>query len=112
MNAAARVIHQSNVFSGHWLAIRLSKGQGVFISLITAVLLTAIAIVYVTNEYRIALSDLENLEKQAHESRLVWGQLLLEQASLATPSRVEALASKKLGMHVPADQSVLVLRVQ
>lgn len=112
MNAAARAIHQSNVFTGHWLAIRLSKGQGMFMSLVIAVLLTAIAIVYVTNEYRIALSDFENLKKQEHELNLTWGQLLLEQASLVTPSRVEALALQKLGMHVPSDQAVLVLRVK
>lgn len=112
MNAAAKVIHQSNVFTGHWFAMRLSSMQRILFSSMTAVLMSAIAIVYVTNEYRIALSEMENMEKQAHELRLTWGQLLLEQASLLTPSRVEALASQKLGMHIPAEQAVLVLRTK
>jgi cell division protein FtsL len=112
MNAAARVIHQSNVFSGHWLAIRMSKGQGLLLTLAASLLLTAIAIIYVTNESRFALSELERMEKQTHELRMEWGQLLLEQASLSSPSRIEQLASQKMGMHLPAEQSVEVLRVE
>lgn len=111
MNAAARVIHQSNVFSGHWMSMRLSKGQGLLLTLSSALLMSAMAIIYVTNASRFALSELERLQNQAHEYRLERGQLLLEQAALSTPSRIELLASKKWGMYLPVDASVSVLRV-
>ena len=110
MNAAARVIHQSNVFTGHWFAIRLSKEQGMMLLLVCLLLLSSLAIVYVTNEYRFALSELEYAEHQSHERHMEWGQLLLEQASLSTPGRVEHLASQQLGMHLPIEQVTLVLR--
>ncbi|MCX7115609.1 MAG: cell division protein FtsL [Gammaproteobacteria bacterium] len=109
MNAAARVIHQSNVFTGHWFAMRLSKDQGAMFFLVGLLLLSCLAIVYVTNEYRFALSELESAQNQFHERQMEWGQLLLEQASLSTPGRVEELASQQLGMHLPAAQVMLVL---
>lgn len=112
MNAAAKVIHQSSVFTGHWFAMRLSKAQSFLLSLVLLLLLSAIGIIYVTNEYRLSLSDLERLQRQSHTLHLEWGQLLLEQASLATPSRVETLASENLGMHQPGKQVMLVLHTK
>lgn len=112
MNAAARVIHQSSVFTGHWFAMRLSKIQSALLSVICLMLLSAIGIIYITNEYRGLLSDMERLQKQSHTLHMEWGQLLLEQASLVSPSRVEALASQHLGMHLPRQQVLLALHAK
>ena len=101
MNAAAKAINQSNLFNGQLFEIRLSKQVCFLLTLVFALLLTALAIVYTTNEHRIRFSHLERLEQQTNQLQLQWGQLLLEQASLATPERVEYMAASKLQMKLP-----------
>lgn len=112
MNAAARAIHQSNLFSGHLSDVRLSKQLCFVLTLLLTVLISALAVVYVTNEHRISFSQLQRIEQQAHQLQLQWGQLLLEQASLSTPARVELLAIEKLQMKLPADKETFVLQTK
>ncbi len=110
MNAAAKALNQHQLFDGQWSDIRLSTPRCVQIILLFAVLSTALAVVYVTNVYRLTQVQLEQVEQESRELEMQWGQLLLEQASLETPARVEALASEKLQMELPTDK--LILRVQ
>lgn len=112
MNAAARAINQSNFFNGQLLDMRLSKRLCFLLTLMLAVLVSALAIVYTTNEFRLNFIELQRLEQQANQLQLQWGQLLLEQASLATPARVEQLAAEKLEMRLPRDKEIYVLRTQ
>lgn len=110
MNAAARDIHQSNLFHGHLVGIRLSFSSSLQLGLMVVVLLSALCVIYSTNLYRVTLSQLEFSIQRNHQLQLQWGQLLLEQASLATPSRVERLATTKLNMQLPTNKKILVLR--
>lgn len=110
MNAAARVIHQSNVFNGHLTDMQMSKSIYIFLFLLGAVLVTSFAVIYSTNSYRSTLSRLEQEEQQAHFLQLQRGQLLLEQASLATPARVEDLAYQKLRMSLPNRKNTYLLQ--
>lgn len=112
MNAAARQISQSNVFSGQWTEIRFSLAVWVQLTLLFAVLFSAISVVYVTNVHRLALGKLQMAKQQSHRLQLQWGQLLLEQASLSTPGRVQALAEEKLHMLLPEDKQMYILRAQ
>lgn len=112
MNAAARAINQSSFFNGQLLEMRVSKQLCFFLSLLLAILASSIAIVYTTNESRVRFSELKRLEQQANQFQLQWGQLILEQASLATPARVEQLAKGKLEMKLPTDKDILLLRIQ
>lgn len=112
MNAAAREINQSNFFNGQLTEMRLSRPLCLKISLLLAVLLSALAVVYVTNLHRLTFTQLQVAEQQAHELQLQWGQLLLEQASLATPGRVQQLAGEKLHMVLPASKQTIILRAQ
>ena len=112
MNAAARVIHQSNFFSGQLTEMRFSKQLCLQIVLLLAVLFSAVAVIYVTNVHRITFSQLQVEEQEGHQLQLQWGQLLLEQASLATPARVELLAAQKLQMMLPTDKQTIILRAQ
>lgn len=111
MNAAARTLNEHNLFTGQWVKINLSFGQRMIVSLLSLFLLTAMLIVYVTNESRSLSSELEKQEQRTHALYLEWGQLLLEQASLVTPARVEQVASQKLGMRLPVKPNTLVLDV-
>ena len=112
MNAAAREMNQSNFFSGQWSDMRLSRQLCLQIALLLAVLVSALAVVYVTNLHRLALSELQMAEQQSNQLQLQWGQLLLEQASLATPARVERLAAEKLRMVLPTSKQTVILRVR
>jgi cell division protein FtsL len=112
MNAAARDINQSNFFQGQLADVRLSRPFCMQLALLLAVLISALCVVYVTNLQRMTLSQVESSEQQEHQLQLQWRQLLLEQASLATPSRVQQLATKKLHMVLPLDKQTYILRVQ
>ncbi len=110
MNAAAKAIHQSNFFSGQIVDMRLSKELWFTLVLLFSVLSSALIVVYLTNENRINFSQLQHLEQEAQRFQVQWGQLLLEQASLETPARIEQLAVDKLQMRWPSDKETFVLR--
>lgn len=112
MNAAAREITQSNIFSGQLSEVRLSKQFYFQLSLLFAVLFSALAVIYITNLHRLTFSQLQMAEQQSHQLQLQWGQLLLEQASLARPARVQDLATKKLKMVLPVDKQTVILHVR
>ncbi len=112
MNAAARGINQSDFFHGHLANMRLSRTLCLRMALLIAVLISALCVVYTTNVHRMSLSQLEQSEQQAHQLKLQWGQLLLEQASLATPSRVQQLATEQLQMALPINKQIFVLRAR
>lgn len=112
MNAAARAISQSNVFNGQLFDVRISKKWCLILILLTSVLVSALSVVYTTNEHRSNFSHLQQLESQKEQLKLQRGRLLLEQASLATPARVEELAAQKLQMQLPADRQTFVLKPQ
>ena len=112
MNAAAREISQNNFFSGHLEDIHVSKQLFLQLVLLFSVLASAIAVVYVTNVHRMTFSQMQLVEQDTQELQLQWGQLLLEQASLATPARVERFADEKLHMVIPSDKQIVILRVK
>lgn len=110
MNAAAKVINQGNLFNGQLADMHMSKSLYMLIILVIAVLMSALTVVYSTNSYRSTFSQVEQQEQQTHHLQLQWGQLLLEQASLATPARVEELASEKLSMVLPTSKNTFWLQ--
>jgi cell division protein FtsL len=112
MNAAAREIHQVNFFNGQLSEMHFSKPLYGHMLLLLAVLMSAFAVIYVTNLHRLSLSQLQAAEQESHQLQLQWGQLLLEQASLATPARVEELATERLHMSLPTTKQTIILRVQ
>lgn len=112
MNAAARVINQSSVFHGKLVKMHISKQVFLQTALVILMLVSALAVVYTINLHRMTCSQLQLAEQQAHQLQLQWGQLLLEQASLATPARVEQLATEKLHMVLPLNKQAFVLRAQ
>lgn len=72
---------------------------------------SAFGVVYSTFESRHATHQLEELRREAAGLKVVAGQYLLEQSSLAAYSRVEGIAKQELGMLDPAaEQTVLVVR--
>jgi cell division protein FtsL len=112
MNAAAKVINQGTIFNGQLADMHMSKSLYMLIVLLIAVLISAFAVVYSTNSYRSTFSLVEQEEQQNHFLQLQWGQLLLEQTSLATPARVEELAIEKLKMTLPTAKNTYYLHAR
>ncbi len=112
MNAAAKYMNQSSFFHGQLAGMRVSSLSILQIGLIVALLVSSLAIVYVTNMHRITFNQLESAENKAHQLDLKWGKLLLEQASLATPYRIEKIATDKLGMIFLDNRNIHLIRTQ
>lgn len=112
MNAAAKMIHQATLFNGQWAQLHMSKSMGLILSLVMLLLFSGLAVIYTTNAYRLTFNQVQQAEQARHALELQRGQLLLEQASLATPARVAELAQEKLEMQLPDAQQSFVLRAQ
>lgn len=112
MNAAARHINQSTLFSGQIWGVRLSKELMFQLVLWFAVLASSLAVVYSTNIHRETFTELQMAERMEQHLQLRWGQLLLEQASLSTPARVQELATQKFQMVLPTNTQTVMLRLQ
>lgn len=93
-------------------ALYTQKGNYFHYLLGVLVLLTLVSIFHVWSRVRVIDLNLEIAEanrllKQEQEER---NRLKLEVASLKTPARIESLAKGELGMALPSDQQVVVVK--
>lgn len=109
MNAAARVLAQGNLFRGEYRRMTLTSEIVLVLALSLAVLLSAMAIVYVKNHERSLFSDLQTAQQNAAQLQVEWGQLLLEQSTLVTPARVQKIAQERLGMVIPSQKDIVII---
>ena len=80
----------------------------IFLALI--VLASSLGVVYAKHQSRKLFVELDTLKKERDEMNVEWGQLQLEQSTLATHGRVERIAKKRLGMVTPEYKTVLIVR--
>ena len=89
----------------------MSLGRGLLMALLVlANLATALLIVRDRHEHRQAFVALDRLDKARDELNIEFGRLQLEQATWASPSRIEAIARGQLGMMSPPASSVEMIR--
>ena len=112
MNIAAKAIQPSSLFQGQSIKLQCSRQLFLQIMLFFSILLSALSVIYVINLHRVTCDQLQRAEKTTHWLQLQWGQLLLEQASLVTPARVEQLAKTQLHMVFPAHDRIFILRAE
>ena len=81
------------------------------VNLLLLALVVACALGVVTSQHhaRKLFNDLENEQAAAKKLGEEWTQLTIEQGTWATHKRVEALASKQLGMRQPDASTTVVL---
>lgn len=77
--------------------LRLSLQLGLVICLVVS----AIAVVVSKHRSRALVNELQQLSWEHDRLQTEWSQLQLEEASLASPIRVEAVARQRLGMAEP-----------
>ena len=82
----------------------------VFVCVIGLLQVSAVAVIFSTYKNRQLFSELEALRSESREMQVVWRQLLLEQSTLASFSRVMEVASGELSMIAPDPEEVVVLR--
>lgn len=83
--------------------------QGMLFALAICVMASALAVVYTKHHSRHLFIELEALKAERDDLNIEWGKLTLEQATWATPTRVESIARDRLEMTLPpADRIVIV----
>jgi cell division protein FtsL len=78
--------------------------------LMVLVILTSFGVIYTKHKTRKLFVELQAMHKARDDMDIEWGQLQLEQSTLATHSRVEGTASAKLGMMIPEANQVVILQ--
>lgn len=110
MNAAARLVHQ-NVLSRHLVLTHfLTRRQIAVLILALMVLLSALGIIYVTHTTRVLHAAYQHQLVEQNQIQLEHSQLLLERSTWMVQERIQKLAEQKLGMVMPDNQSVVVIR--
>lgn len=82
-----------------------------FATLVAAVLLSALLVVYARHQSRIVFVQIQTLEDERNALNEEWSRLQLEQSTQAMASRIEGFARGQLHMRSPKpEQLVLVPR--
>jgi cell division protein FtsL len=74
------------------------------------VMISALGVVYAKHQSRKLFVELQTLHNTRDAMDIEWGQLQLEQSTLATHGRVEGSAGAKLGMVIPEANQVVILQ--
>jgi len=74
------------------------------------VFVSAVALVVVRHETRIAFMELQKLQQERDVLNVEWGRLQLEQSTWARPARIETLARERLRMSQPPLTAVVLVR--
>ncbi|MGX2039133.1 cell division protein FtsL [Methylocaldum sp. MU1018] len=71
---------------------------------------SALCVVYTKYRSRMLFAEIQRLEQELDAYDEEWGQLQLEQNTWAEHSRIEKLAHGRLGMLLPARESVIYIK--
>lgn len=89
----------------------MSVGKlSVLTALVLAVVVSAVAVVYVQYEIRVLFAGKQSLLARRDALNVEWGRLQLEQSTWGTQSRVEHVARQKLEMINPAPDGVVFVK--
>jgi cell division protein FtsL len=110
MNAAARLISQSSVSRSWVVSVILSKVQFSLLTMVTAVLVSALSIVYVTNTSHNLTASIQQTLVERNQLHIQWSQLLLEKSSWITSARIQHVAESSLNMVTPDRKSSVIVK--
>ncbi len=79
--------------------------------LLVLVVTGALSVVTSQHKARKLFIALQQEKEHAHQMEIEWGQLQLEQGTLAAPARVEKIASKQLQMQLPNKEQVQFIKI-
>lgn len=109
MNSAARLLNQGALSRGWVVSVILGRFQGVLAALTFACLLSALSLIYVTNEVRSLHAALQQSVGERDHLTVEWGQLLLEKSTWLMQARVQQVAERRLNMTIPNNKTVVTI---
>ena len=80
--------------------------------LLTLVVMSGVATVYVKHLSRSLFVDLQTLEHQQDKMQIEWGKLELEESTWASHDRITTVAAEQLGLFMPPGDSVEVVNLR
>lgn len=78
--------------------------------LMSAVVGSALAVVYVSFQHRTAFHELQQSREMTNNLDVQWGQLLIEQSTFGLEGRIERRAMEELGMRLPDWSTIKMVR--
>ena len=85
----------------------MTKG---YLVLLLVAIACALGVVTSQHKARKLFVELQKEKGRAQQMEVEWGQLQLEQSTLAMPARVEKIASLKLKMQLPKGEQIRFVR--
>ncbi len=84
------------------------------VNLLLLLVAIACALGVVTSQHKARkyFIDLQNEKDRAQQMEVEWGQLQLEQSTLALPARVEKIAGRQLQMQMPQGRQIQFVRIE
>jgi len=79
--------------------------------LLSLAIICALSVVTSQHKARKYFVELQGEKDKAQQMEVEWGQLQLEQSTLALPGRVEKIASRQLQMQMPQGKQVQFVRI-
>ena len=80
--------------------------------LLLLAIVCALSVVTSQHKARKYFVELQNEKDKAQQMEVDWGQLQLEQSTLALPARVEKIASRQLQMQMPQGKQIQFVRIE
>ncbi len=82
----------------------------ILVTLLVAMLTSAIAVVFARHSHRQAYIELTKLQRQRDEFNVEFRRLQTEQATVSETNRIVGIAIEKLGMHFPLETETMVVQ--
>lgn len=92
-----------------WLNL-VSARSLLLMSLMLAVLGSALAVVNTSYKHRMVFHELQQSRVQTNDLDVQWGQLLIEQSTFGLEGRIERRAIDELGMKLPDWSTIKMVR--
>lgn len=110
MNKAAQALNQSRSENHTLMGGLVASHHSKLLFLALTVFLSGFGVVYMKDVNRRYFVESQSLTKHANELETEWGQLMLEQSAWSTQSRIEKVATQKLNMQTPVQQSIVMVK--
>lgn len=78
--------------------------------LLMLIFVSALAVIYNQNYNRVLFNQLARMQQKRDALYVEWGQLLLEESTWSTQSRIQQIATQKLDMIMPKQKNIVIVR--
>lgn len=111
MNTAVRVLNPTSpeLFEGRSLSFAFSLSESGILTLLFAILLSALAFIYFKDLNRCLFINYQETTQTTERLIVEHDRLMLEASAWASPTRVQEIAAAKWNMKIPSPEEVVLL---